>query len=235
MIALTTRRVRARDPGEVSVGGSYGEHEAHVTCGPDVRVRNVDVGARYHQHFPLEGASHGPSVDLRGGAGRVSVARIYDSTGAAADPRLVGGGQLLLGWDWSRFGFGLGGGVFSTAEGAFAGDGTKALLLPSLDLRVTTFDGSVDVALGIGAPRVPVLARTWGLYGEIAGRPRRWEVGLGGYAPLWGDLEHSVGTYLRVGAPVGPVRIDILDAVEVFAWDRRLGYRFGVGFTFPFR
>lgn len=235
MVALTARRVRARDPGEVSVGGSYGEHEAHVTCGPDVRVRNVDVGAHWHQQLLLEGARHGPSVDLRGGAGRVSIARIHDATGPAADARLVGGGQLLLGWDWSRFGFGLGGGIFSTAEGAYAGAGTQSILLPSLDLRVTTFDGSVDVAFGIGAPRVPVVARKWGLHGEVVGKARRWEVAVGGYAPLWGDLEHSLGTYVRIGAPVGPVRVDLLDAVEVFAWDRRLGYRFGAGVTIPFR
>lgn len=235
MVALTARRVRARSPGEVSVGGAYGEHEAHVTCGPDVRVRNVDVGAHWHQQLTLAGATHGPSFDLRGGAGRVSVARAYDANGPFVGPRVVGGGQLLLGWDWSRFGFGIGGGLFQTADGVYPGDGTRALLLPSLDLRVTTFDGSVDVAFGLGAPRVPVVARTWGLHGEIAGRPGRWEVGVGGYAPLWGDLEHAVGTYVRVGAPVGPVRVDVLDAVEVFAWDRRLGYRFGAGVTIPFR
>ncbi len=230
-----------------SVGGSYGEHDAHVTCGPDVRVRTANGGLVYHHMVPLtEAADHGLAVDVRGGIGQVAIKHIYPSSDpgaaprpAAAEPRIVGSSQVLLGYDWLPFGFAIGGGYFGDPEGAYAPGGTRYRFLPAVAFRFGTRNGKFTGSAGIGAPPVPAVARLWGLYADFGVRTDSGIViGGGMYAPLYGDLEQTTGLYTRGGFPVAPrVRLDVLGGLEIAAGgeasaQNNLGYRVGVGATF---
>src|SRR5438093_1362858 len=85
--ALSARRAYAiSDPTQLDVGGSVGEHDAHVTCGPDVRVRNASAGAHFEhlEQHPDFSPGVGFVVDARGGFGST----IITST-KAADPNDV--------------------------------------------------------------------------------------------------------------------------------------------------
>jgi len=154
---LSVRRVQANDPSTVSVGGSFSEHDAHLTCGPDVRVRHASGGAHIHKVFGDKG--EGFVVDARGGAGTTSVTTIYEDTtqakGQTVSPtRWVGSGQLAIGYAWQSFGFALGAGEYGAADGAYVDGERKRAFLPAAAFRFgrgTPFRGEA----GSVRPRSP--------------------------------------------------------------------------------
>lgn len=238
---LFVRRVHANDPSTVEVGGSFSEHDAHVTCGPDVRVRHASAGARVHKVF---GEGSGFVIDARGGGGSTAVTKIYDEEPApsgqppngVASTRWVGAGQLALGYSWRPFGFAVGYGYYGFTEGAYAADSSNkgALPLPVVMFRFgrgTPFKGEV----GLGAPPIAGLARHYTAYADFELKAdESLGIGFGSYSSLLGDLERRVGLYGRGVYTLTPAANlgAFLSLESTWNHDRRIGYAAGLSVTF---
>lgn len=244
LAVLCVRRVHANDPSTVSVGGSYAEHDAHLTCGPDVRVRHASGGAQVHKVFGDDGT--GFVVDARGGAGSTTITKIYDeeapppgstqSPRGTAPTRWAGGGQIGIGYSWRSFGFALGGGYFAAAEDAYREDAGRYthIVMPTAAFRFgqgKPFSGEA----GLGAPPVPGLARFWSLYTDAQFRvDESVNAGFGTYVVLFNDLQQRSGFYGRGGYMLTPaIQLGGFLGVETtFDKDRRIGFATGLGLTF---
>ncbi|MGZ5970371.1 MAG: hypothetical protein ACXWP4_22025 [Polyangiales bacterium] len=232
-----SRRVHAlRDPSTLSVGGGYGEHDAHLTCGPDVRVRDASGGAHYHQVIGENGT--GFVVDARAGYGRSSTSVYPDTThqptGSTSPPdapgRNLGAAQLALGYAWERSGFFVGGGYYGALQGAYADSaGTRRSFLPAAEVRFglgRPFTGKV----GLGSPPIPTLARFYSLYADFEFRKDTHGFGFGVYAPLQSELEQRSGFYGRAWVlAFDPVRIGAFAGPQInnVSADRRIGFVLG--------
>lgn len=237
---LSVRRVQAHDGGDsssASAGFSASEHDAHLTCGPDVRVRHASAGAHVHKVFGDDGT--GWVVDARGGVGSSEVTQIYagDTAETAEKPaskRTAASGQLTFGYSWRSFGFAVGAGYFGAVDGAYEKSArVRYALLPATSFRFgrgTPFRGE----LGFGSPPIPALARHLSLYGDFAFKvDESLVVGLGSYSTLQTDLERRTGFYGRGGYHVTPaVQLGGFLAVEsLLDGERRVGWAGGVGVT----
>lgn len=220
LAGLGARRAHAlADPSELSVGGSTGAHDAHIACGPDVRVRHASGGLHYQRVFAQPDARQGSeprglSIDARAAVGAVTITAVSDTetdTRARAldanekgRTHLLATGQVAAGWDWRTFALRGGVGYFSFAD---LGDGGTRFVprrypLPVLDMRIgrrTGFRGD----LGVGAPPLPGLARWYSLYAILTYRfVEGGEVGIGHLTTFGGTLDRRSGLLFRGAFPI---------------------------------
>lgn len=215
LVAMTTRRAHAlRDPSTLEVGGSAGEHGAHVTCGPDVRVRNASAGARYEylsQH-PDYSKDVGWTFDVRAGFGASTITHVYEDPGAKGPSELsvrevdrmhfFGSGQGMLGWDAKIFAVRAGVGIFGISD--VDGSRVRALYhpLPALELRIGRRTG-LSLDLGFGAPPVAAVNRWYSLYSGLQyKREDGANVGVGALVMLGGELDNRSGFMVKAGYPL---------------------------------
>jgi hypothetical protein len=216
LTALAARRAHAnRDPSELSVGGSTGGHDAHITCGPDVRVRHASGGVHYERLFESEpGSGKGLTVDFRGGVGTTVVTNVSDTDNSSKARALydneqgrthvLATAQVVAGWDWRTFALRGGVGYFGLSA---LNDGddrfkTKYYPLPALDMRIGRRSGWRG-NLGLGAPPVPGLARWYSLYGIVAYRFKEGgEIGAGPIATFGGTLDQRTGVFFTGMFPI---------------------------------
>ncbi len=221
LCALAARRARAVDPSELSIGGSTGGHDAHITCGPDVRVRHANGGVHYERLFEKEGdPSRGATMDVRAGVGTTTVTGVSDlqeSQDARAlydnehgKTHMMMSGQALAGWDWKTFALRGGVGYFGISDLSDDNRRFRAHYypLPALDMRIgqrTGFRGE----LGIGAAPIPGLVRWYSTYALVSHRFKEGgEVG-GGYIYV------PVGTFDRRGGFVGHGMVPITQNIHI--------------------
>ncbi len=220
LCALAARRAHAlRDPSELSVGGSTGQHDAHIACGPDIRVRHASAGLSYERLFQAE---HGPegrgaSIAVRAGAGMTTITRVSDVDPTKPDARAtlldrnetgsthwLGSGAVALGYDWRTFA--LRGGVGYFGFSSLTSDNqhfvAKYYPLPVIDMRIgqtTGFRGE----LGVGAPPIPGLARWYAIYGFLAYRFKEGgEFGAGHVTAFGGTLDQRMGFLFKGSFPL---------------------------------
>jgi hypothetical protein len=249
LCALVARRAHAlRDPETLSGGVSYGEHDAHLTCGPDVRVRHASAGVHYDRVFQHPDYSPGVGViaDARFGGGGATISKVYPSNAAgtpSSDELALaanehgqwhgfGGGQVMAGWDFGVFSARAGIGVF----GFGTEDGNRIRQSyspwPALELRIGRRTGfSSD--LGLGALPIPGLARSPGLY---ALAQHRWEdggeLGVGTFA-TFGDFDARRAVLVKGAYPVSKaLLVGAFGSVESGGQQfHQVGFGGGVGVT----
>jgi hypothetical protein len=207
LCGLAARSARAvRDPSELSVGGSAGAHDAHIACGPDVRVRHATDGVHYERLLESDERGRGASMDVRAAVGTVVVTGVSDVNESEKArtlydnerdrTRVLATGQGLLGWDWGTFGLRGGVGYFGFA-GLTNDDRyfrARYYPLPALDMRIGRRDGGFRGDLGFGAPPIPGLARWYSLYGLLSYRFREGgEVGAGYVTTFGGTFDQRTG------------------------------------------
>ncbi|MBI2388291.1 MAG: hypothetical protein HYV09_01630 [Deltaproteobacteria bacterium] len=249
LTALAARRVHAlSDPSELSVGGSTGAHDAHITCGPDVRVRHASGGVHYERVFEDQpGSDRGMSLDVRAGVGSTTITGVSDygtdqtATALANNERdrtrVLATGQVLAGWDWRTFALRGGLGYFglSTLSDDNRRFETKYYPLPALDMRIgrrSGFRGN----LGAGAPPIVGMTRWYSLYGLAAYRFKEGgEVGTGLIASFGGTLDQRVGWVFQGSVPItewmhvggfGMIDADDKSKLSGFNWTAGAGVRF---------
>lgn len=215
LTALAARRAHAlADPSELSVGGGAGAHDAHITCGPDVRVRHASGGVHYERLFEQE-PGRGATIDVRGGIGTTVVTAVTDTNESEKARALydnekgrthvLATGQLTAGWDWRTFAIRGGVGYFGFAALADDDKSFKAKYypLPALDMRIGRRGGGFRGNLGLGAPPVPGLARWYSLYGMAVYRFHEGgEVGAGYVATFGGTLDQRKGYFFTGMVPI---------------------------------
>ena len=216
LTGLAARRAHAlRDPSELSVGGSAGAHDAHITCGPDVRVRHASGGVHYELLFESETEpGRGATIDMRAGVGTTVVTGVSDTNNSekaralydneSGRTQILITGQALGGWDWRTFAIRGGVGYFGFS-GLTDDDRrfqAKYYPLPAIDMRIgkrSGFHGN----LGVGAPPVPGLVRWYSLYGLLNYRFREGgEVGVGHLATFGGTLDQRTGFFFHGMFPI---------------------------------
>ncbi|MGZ3476824.1 MAG: hypothetical protein ACXWUG_23950, partial [Polyangiales bacterium] len=98
LLGMAARKAHAlRDPSELSVGGSTGAHDAHISCGPDVRVRHASGGMQYQRVFQAEGRKEGVglSMDIRAGAGNTVITKVTaGDEGSTSETQKLGENEL---------------------------------------------------------------------------------------------------------------------------------------------
>lgn len=241
--ALAARRARALDPSELSVGGSAGAHDAHISCGPDVRVKHASGGVHYERLFEKEDSpGTGTTMDLRAGAGTTIITAVSDLETNSEAQRLYGNehgkthvlmtGQALLGWDWKTFALRGGVGYFGISEVADDKDRFRTLYypLPALDMRIgqrTGFRGQ----LGVGAPPIPGLVRWYSLYGLASYRFKEGgDVGAGYVIVPTGTLDKRGGLVGHGMFPITPnLHFGGFAMVEVDEYSKFRGFNWTAG------
>ncbi len=214
LTGLVVRRAHAvRDPSELSVGGSAGAHDAHIACGPDVRVRHASGGVHYERLFEQE-PGRGATLDVRAGLGSTAITAVSD-TDSSANARMLEAnesgrthilvtGQALGGWDWRTFAIRGGVGLFglSALTDQNRRFQSKYYPLPALDMRIgkrTGFRGN----LGVGAPPVPGLIRWYSVYGILAYRFKEGgDVSVGNITTFGGTLDQRNGFFFSGMFPI---------------------------------
>jgi hypothetical protein len=247
LTALAARRAHAlRDPSELSVGGSTGAHDAHITCGPDVRVRHASGGVHYERVFEQE-PGRGATIDARAGVGSTVVTAVSDTTNdnkasslyanERGQVHILGTGQFTAGWDWRTFAIRGGVGYFGFSGLADDDKSFKAKYypLPALDMRIGRRNGGFRGNLGLGAPPIPGLVRWYSLYGTLNYRFREGgEVGAGHIATFGGTLDQRRGYFFTGMFPItesfhvgGFAMIDVDDYSKLngFNWTAGGGVR----------
>jgi len=249
LVALAARRARALDPSELSIGGSTGAHDAHITCGPDVRVRHASGGVQYERLFEEEpGANRGASLDVRAGIGTTTITGVSGetndqtatslSTNETGRTHVLATGQALLGWDWRTFA--LRGGVGYFGLSGASDDNTRFVTkyypLPALDMRIGKRTEGFRGNLGVGAPPVPGLARWYSLYAIAGYRFKEGgDVGVGLLATFGGTFDQRSGIFFQGGVPVtswmqvggfGLIDADDKSKLSGFNWTGGLSARF---------
>lgn len=215
LTALAARRAHAlRDPSELSIGGSTGAHNAHITCGPDVRVRTASGGVHYERLFEQE-PGRGATIDVRAGVGTSTVTAVSDTNTSDkaralydnenGRPHVLMTGQIIGGWDWRTFAIRGGVGYFGFS-GLNDGDTTfkaKYYPLPALDMRIGRRSNGFRGNLGVGAPPIPGLARWYALYGILSYRFKEGgELGAGHIATFGGTLDQRTGFFFTGMFPI---------------------------------
>jgi hypothetical protein len=214
LTALVARRAHAvRDPSELSVGGSTGAHDAHIACGPDIRVRHASGGVHYERLFQSE-PGRGATIDVRAGVGSTVITSVSD-TNTSDKARMLDAnergrthmlitGQALAGWDWRTFALRGGVGYFGLSALTDEDRRFKAKYypLPALDMRIgkrTGFRGN----LGLGAPPVPGLIRWYSLYGILAYRFKEGgDISVGNITTFGGTLDQRNGFFFSGMFPI---------------------------------
>lgn len=220
LTALVARRAQALDPSSLTVSGSTGAHDAHITCGPDVRVRHASGGVQYERLFEDgAGSGRGASLDVRAGVGSTQITGTSDDTGSSSSAatasslyanengrtHVLATGQALLGWDWRTFA--LRGGVGYFGLSGLTDDDrhfkTKYYPLPAIDMRIGKRVEGVHGNLGVGAPPVAGLARWYSLYAILGYRFKEGgDVGVGWLTTFGGTFDQRSGLLFQGSVPV---------------------------------
>lgn len=219
---LVSRRVHAnRDPSELSIGGSAGAQDSHLTCGPDVRVRHASGGFHYERVFEDEHHhGNGALIDVRAGLGTTTITEVaptdenassltkatdlYDHE--AGKSHFLATAQMTAGWDWGVYALTGGIGYFGLAD---VTDDQKYFRahyypLPTLDMRIGRRKG-ISGNLGMGAPPIPGLARWWSFYGMVQWRfVEGVEIGGGLIGVPISTLDTRSGVLFKGSVPVTP-------------------------------
>jgi hypothetical protein len=247
LFGIAARKAHAlRDPSELSVGGSTGAHDAHISCGPDVRVRHASGGLQYQRVFQAEGRKEGVgmSMDVRAGAGTSVITKVTPASDASKNDiaeadqlrinevdrtHWLGSVQGAVGYDWRTFAIrgGLGYFGFSSATDGHVGYVAKYYPLPTLDMRIGQRTG-VRGDLGVGAPPIPGLARWYSLYGLLTYRFKEGgEVGAGHVIAFGGTYDQRMGFVFKGAIPItrslwiggfGMVDVDDKSKLSGFNW-----------------
>lgn len=256
LLALAARRAHALDPSELTVSGASGAHDAHITCGPDVRVRHASGGVQYERLFEdTPGSDRGTTLDVRAGVGTTAITAVSDgteTTTASGTPsqvsqlytnekgrtHVLATGQVLAGWDWRTFALRGGVGYFGLSG---LSDGNtrfeqKYYPLPAIDMRIGRRTSGFRGHLGLGAPPIAGLARWYSLYGIASYRFREGgDVGFGLLTTFGGTLDQRSGFVFQGSVPVtnwmqvgGFALIDADDKSRLsgFNWTGGLSARF---------
>ena len=256
LVALAARRAHALDPSDLSIGGSTGAHDAHITCGPDVRVRHASGGVQYERLFEqVPGEGRGTSIDVRAGIGTTAITGVSDeaepstpsTTPSTASTlyknengriHVLATGQALAGWDWRTFA--LRGGVGYFGLSGLTNDNAqfqqKYYPLPAIDMRIGRRTSGFRGNLGVGAPPIAGLARWYSLYGIAAYRFKEGgDVGLGLLTTFGGTLDQRSGFLFHGSVPVtdwmqfggfGMIDTDDHSKLTGFNWTGGLSARF---------
>lgn len=255
LTALAARRAHALDPSDLSIGGSTGAHDAHITCGPDVRVRHASGGVQYERLFEdAPGSNKGASFDVRAGVGSTTITGVSgvsaDETSMSASTaeslnrnengrtHVLATGQALLGWDWRTFALRGGLGYFGLS--ALSDDDTrfraKYYPLPALDMRIGKRTEGVRGNLGVGAPPIAGLARWYSLYAILGYRFKEGgDVGVGLLGTFGGTLDQRSGFLFHGSVPItdwmqiggfGMIDADDKSKLTGFNWTGGLSARF---------
>ncbi|MGZ5969943.1 MAG: hypothetical protein ACXWP4_19860, partial [Polyangiales bacterium] len=219
LLGMAARKAHAlRDPSELSVGGSTGAHDAHISCGPDVRVRHASGGMQYQRVFQAEGRKEGVglSMDIRAGAGNTVITKVTaGDEGSTSETQKLGENELdrvhwlgsvqgSVGYDWRTFALrgGLGYFGFSSSTDDHVGFVAKYYPLPTLDMRIGQRTG-IRGELGVGAPPIPGLARWYSLYGLLNYRFKEGgEVGAGHVIAFGGTFDQRMGFVFKGAIPI---------------------------------
>jgi hypothetical protein len=222
LFGIAARKAHAlRDPSELSVGGSAGAHDAHISCGPDVRVRHASGGMQYQRVFQAPGAKEGVglSMDIRGGAGNSVITKVTPESDASQNDiaeadalrkneidrtHWLGSVQGSVGYDWRTFALrgGLGYFGFASATDDHVGFTAKYYPLPTLDMRIGRRSGFRG-DLGVGAPPIPGLARWYSIYGLVTYRFKEGgEVGAGHVFTFGGTFDQRTGFVFKGAVPL---------------------------------
>jgi hypothetical protein len=211
---LAVGRARASAPTDLSVGGSTGEHDVHLSCGPDVRVAHASGGAHYERVFQADDAREGVGtlVDVRAGVGTTTIQSASGSeyqarvdaiqANEAGRHHVLATAQTTLGYDWYRFALTGGIGYYGLSE--LVDDShfrARYLVLPALDMRIGRRD-RFSANLGLGAAPIPGLARWYSAYAIGQYRFREGgEVGVGLLATA-GELDQRSGVVFKGSVPI---------------------------------
>lgn len=222
LVGLGVRRAHAlRDPSELSVGGSTGAHDAHISCGPDVRVRHANAGLHYERVFQAEGQPEGRGIalEVNAAAGSTTITNVAPasnpsqsdldtardlSTNEQGRAHWLGTVQVGAGWDWRTFALrgGLGWFGFSDVTADHRAYVAHYYPLPTLDMRIGQRHGFRG-DLGLGPPPIPGLARWYSLYGLLSYRfAEGGEVGVGHVIAIGGALDERMGVVFKGAFPV---------------------------------
>lgn len=225
LAALSARRAHAnRDPSELSVGGGVGAHDAHLSCGPDVRVKHASGGFAYQRIFESEGRDPGEGavLDVRGGVGTTSITQVNgvdckDTASACAgyadtltknevgNTHVLMSAQVLSGFDWGKVAV-LGGiGYFglSTTQDNNRSFDAKFVPLPAIDIRVGRRRGGFSADFGLGSTPVAGFTRWYALYAIGQFRFKEGgEVGAGVIAIPAGEVDAHSGVLFKGGVPI---------------------------------
>jgi hypothetical protein len=247
LFGIVARKAHAlRDPSELTLGGSTGAHDAHISCGPDVRVRHASGGMQYQRVFQSPGAKEGVGVtmDIRAGAGNTVITRVTPQSDASKGDieeanglrnneldrtHWLGSVQGTVGYDWRTFAIrgGLGYFGWSSATDDHVGFTAKYYPLPTLDMRIGRRSGFRG-DLGVGAPPIPGLARWYSLYGLVTYRFKEGgEVGAGHVIAFGGTFDQRMGVVFKGAVPItqnlwlggfGMLEADDKTQVSAFNW-----------------
>jgi len=249
--ALVARRAHAlRDPSELSGGVSGGEHDVHLACGPDARVRNASAGAHYERviQHPEYSPGVGVIVDVRAGVGTSTITSVTPVASDGGDKtyaqtleehergraHVLGSTQMAAGWDARIFAIRVGAGFYGLGE--VTDDRyfrAKYQVLPAAELRIGKRTGLM-ADVGVGAPPVFGLERHYTAYVLMKYRTEEGaELGAGGLAYL-GTFEDRGGLLVKGAYPITQ---DILIGAYG-SWDTQtkfsshFNYTAGLGATF---
>jgi hypothetical protein len=217
--ALVARRAHAlRDPSELSGGVSGGEHDVHLACGPDARVRNASAGAHYERVVQHPDFSHGVGVivDVRGGVGTNTITSVTPVAADGSDQtyaqnldahergraHFLAAGQLTAGWDARIFAVRVGAGYYGvgdvTDDRYFT---AKYAVLPAAEIRIGARTG-LSSDLGIGAPPIWGLEQHYTAYGLVKYRTEEGIEGGAGALLYLGTLEERAGLIVKGAYPL---------------------------------
>jgi hypothetical protein len=224
LAAMSARRAHAnRDPSELSVGGGSGAHDAHLSCGPDVRVQHASGGFAYQRVFQAEGRDPGEGtlVDFRGGVGTTKITDVSDAKCGATDAtckdnvielrkdigntHVLMSGQILAGFDWGGFALAGGLGYFglATTQNSNREFDSKFVPLPAIDIRVGRRRGGFSADFGLGSTPVAGFTRWYALYAIGQFRFKEGgEVGAGLIAIPAGEVDARSGILFKGGVPI---------------------------------
>ena len=220
--ALSARRAHAnRDPSELSVGGGFGAHDAHLSCGPDVRVKHASGGFTYQRlvQGKERDAGEGMLIDFRAGLGTTTITQVNPTCSDAncqsnaatlarneVDNRhVLMTGQAMAGFDWGSFAVmgGLGFFGLATTDTDHQQFVTRYVPLPAVDVRVGRRRGGWSADFGIGSTPVAGFTRWYALYAVGQYRFKEGgEVGAGLIAIPTGEVDARSGVLFKGAVPI---------------------------------
>ncbi|GAC1538087.1 MAG: hypothetical protein NVS3B10_02530 [Polyangiales bacterium] len=228
--ALSARRAHAnRDPSELSVGGGLGAHDAHLGCGPDVRVKHASAGFTYERTFESPGrpAGEGPLFQLRGGGGTSTITQVNGAGIACGSgttstsecnteanrlyanesgvTHTLASMQAGGGFDWGRIALAGGLGYFglSQAVDEHSHFQSRYMPLPIVDLRVGRRRTGFSANFGAGSAPLPGFTRWYSLYAIGQYRFREGgEIGAGLIGVPAGELDARSGVLFKGAVPI---------------------------------